>query len=80
MSSPDAWPSTDLERKLLRILDDAARWSAHGIGVNGGRVLPDESGLSIGIDPGDLYEAQLLFEDAYGPVVHVERLGQAFPA
>jgi hypothetical protein len=64
-----------LQMKIRRILDDHERWEALGIGVNTGRARPDGSGVLIGINPGDLFEARLLLEEAYGPVIDVERAG-----
>lgn len=80
MSPHDVPSQSDLERKVLRILDDYERWAAQGIGVNSGSVRPDGRGIVIGVDPGDLHEARRLFEDAYGRVIEVVRQGRVVPA
>ena len=45
-----------------------------------GWARPDGGGIVIGINPGDLYEARLLLEEAYGPVIDVERAGPVVAA
>ena len=73
-------PEGALQQKILRILGDSERWAALGIAVNMGWARPDGGGRVIGINPGDLYEARLLLEEAYGPVIDVERAGPVVAA
>jgi hypothetical protein len=75
MAPGDEDPMKALERKIGRIFRDHDRRAAEGVGVNSARILSDGSGIQVGIDPGDLAEARLLFEREYGPSVEVVREG-----
>ena len=71
----DAEPIKALERKIRRIFRDHDKWAAPGIVINSARILPDGSGIQIGIDPGDLAEVQVTFIREYGPGIEVVREG-----